>query len=322
MNEEQRTVLEAVARLEENRGGPVDEYTVARDIGILGSELSGQDYAQSAEREQIRRLFDELEEMGMVRLDRSGYWRPRTTLAGRRAVQGVTTIGAPTATRTVVFPRQQQVATTTVETVATPVAHDDGAIEGNRGGATRVWPAWWPRALRFGAGPLAPLLALLGLLASLLLIALLAVSVRGGDRPAGPTGTAFVAAPQPTPVAGGAPTPEPTVAPDEGQEPGATPTRPPRRPTPTPPVRRPTPTPGPRAAYVVIANTNREGAFLYATPAGERRFALPDGTELEDIGPDEQDPRGRTWKHVRYGNTDYWILEEYTEPVFEDEEAP
>lgn len=319
MNEEQRTVLESVARLEENRGGPVDEYTVARDIGILGSELSGQDYAQSAEREHIRRLFDELEEMGMVRLDRSGYWRPRTTLAGRRAVQGVTTIGAPTATRTVVFPRQQQVTTTTVETVAPPVAHDDGPIEGGRGGATRVWPAWWPRALRFGAGPLAPLLALLGLLASLLLIALLVVSVRGsGQDP--PTGTPFppAAFPTPPPPVAGASSPEATPPPANGPDPEASPTRPPR-PRPTP---RPTATPGPRAQYVVIANTNREGAFLYATPAGERRFALPDGTELEDIGPDEQDPRGRTWKHVRYGNTDYWILEEYTEPVFEDEDAP
>src|SRR5207248_81454 len=81
------------ARLEESRGGPIDEYTVARASGLLDTDLPGQDWMLRPEREAIRRLFDELEQQGMLRLDRTGYWRPRTTLAGRRALQ--TPSGAP-----------------------------------------------------------------------------------------------------------------------------------------------------------------------------------------------------------------------------------
>ncbi|HEX5503882.1 MAG TPA: hypothetical protein VFW96_14755, partial [Thermomicrobiales bacterium] len=86
MSEEERAVLAAVARMEEAHGGPIDEYTVARGAGVLGSDLSGQEYVLRPERERIRQIFDALESQGMLRVDRTGYWRPRTTLAGRRAL--------------------------------------------------------------------------------------------------------------------------------------------------------------------------------------------------------------------------------------------
>lgn len=300
MNEEQRAVLEAIGRLEQSRGGPIDEYTVARSAGILESDLSGQEYAQSAARERIRELFEELEESGMLRLERGGYWRPRTTLAGRRTLQGVPPIAAARA-RTFPEPQEDEV------TVVAPT----GALAGARpGGARRVWPAWWPLALRFGAGPLAPLLGLVGLLAALLLIVLIAA--RSASGPEAPTGTAVAVGTvtPPTPVTLPSVTPPPGVTPV-----GVTPTSP-LDPTAVP-LRRPTPTPTPRGPLLTIANTNNEGAFLYATPGGERRFAISEGSEVEDIGPDERDPQGRNWKHVRYGNFEGWILEQFTRPAEE-----
>src|SRR6476646_10449346 len=87
MNEEQRAVLAAVGRMEQGNGGLIDEYTVAREVGIVRDELSSQEYVHSPARTQVRRLFEELELGGMIRLSREGYWRPRTTLAGRRAWQ-------------------------------------------------------------------------------------------------------------------------------------------------------------------------------------------------------------------------------------------
>ena len=87
MNEEQRAVLAAIQRMEGNPGTLIDEYTVARAAGILTTDLSGNEYLHAAGRDQIRRILDDLEVLGLVRLDREGYWRPRTTLSGRRALQ-------------------------------------------------------------------------------------------------------------------------------------------------------------------------------------------------------------------------------------------
>ena len=309
MNEEQRAVLEAVARLEESRGGPIDEYSVARAAGILTTDLSGQEYILSQEREQIRRSFDELEELGMLRLDRTGYWRPRTTLAGRRTLQS---------------PQEPPplVARGAVPRDDVPPADRAGAADERRG-ARRDWPAWWPVPLRFGQDPSSlPVLAAIGVVALLLLFVLTAVAIRaitgGGPDPtpttsaladttataangavAPPAGTAdFAATPMTTAALGTAATP-------------VTPT--PRPPTPTRGPLPPTATPRSNAPIVIVANTDGEGAYLYATPNGERtQVAVPEGTELEDIGPDEQDSLGRTWKHVR---TDWgfegWILVDY-----------
>jgi hypothetical protein len=308
MNEEQRAVLEAVARLEESRGGPIDEYSVARAAGILTTDLSGQEYLLSQEREQIRRAFDELEESGMLRVDRTGYWRPRTTLAGRRALQ------SPQAPPPVVgrgaVPRDD-----------VPPADRAGAADERRG-AARAWPAWWPVPLRFGqdAGAL-PVLAAIGVVALLLVFVLAALAVRaigGGGAPT-PTTSAFAAATgtaangavaPPAGTVDFAATPMTTAALATAATP-ATPT--PRPPTATRGPLPPTATPRSNAPIVIVANTDGEGAFLYATPNGERtQVALPEGTELEDIGPDEQDSLGRTWKHVR---TDWgfegWLLTDY-----------
>lgn len=304
MNDEQYAVLTAVARLEEHRGGPVDEYTVARAAGILATDLSGSDYAQSQERSTIRQIFDELDEAGLLRVERTGYWRPRTSLAGRRALE------SPPAVPPLARPRLE--ATTPLPAV------DVEAREASSG-----WPVWWPAALRFGdVAPRAPLLAALAGLTALLLLSCVVLAVRarsgGGATPSVATGTVEARA---TGAAGsigagaGAGTAPATTGGTTTVPGGATtaPSATTPRLTSTP---APTPTPRSTAPIVIVANTNNEGAILFKTPAGERsRYAVSEGTELEDIGPDEQDTRGRTWKHVRYGNFEGWILAEYVVPA-------
>lgn len=305
MNEEQRTVLAAVARLEESRSGPIDEYTVARGSGILGAELSGQEWTQSAERDRIRQVLDELEERGLLRVERDGYWRPRTALAGRRALQEPDAPARPA-------PRGAVPAGGVIARGDHEPPADTPAARGTRG-----WPAWWPAALRFGEPSTAPLLAAIGVVAALLLLTLLTIGVlrsSGAAQEASATGTAGAgAAATGTPQTGSGanilpPTPAGTLA---------TATDPTAAPTPSPSPRPPTPTPAPSGSFLRIVNTNNEGAFLYVTPAGERRFALSEGTELEDLGADEEDSQGRVWKHVRYANFEGWLLEEYTEVVEE-----
>jgi hypothetical protein len=67
---------------------------------------------------------------------------------------------------------------------------------------------------------------------------------------------------------------------------------------------------------VRIANTELQGAWLYATPAGERTtLAVPEGTLVEIAGPDERDTQGRNWKQIYWANDVYWLLEEYTTPA-------
>lgn len=311
MNEEQRAVLTAVTRMEESRGGPVDEYTVARAAGVLATDLPGPEYVERPERERIRRLFDELEQEGMLRVERSGYWRPRTTLAGRRFVQhpdGPPT-GRTTRTRTVVYPAGSAVAVDSA-----PVG-DDEVREPRARGAQRAWPTWWPVGLRLGRPQVTlPLLAV-GLLAALLLGTLLVMGARDAGTPGATPAT--LAAANTTATAGQAatgtasalaatiPTPAATTpATTSGGPAGA---------TPSPTARPPTPTPAPPVPVVYVANTDNQGAFLFATPAGERRFAVSEGQELEVIGPDAQDSQGRAWKHVAFGNFEGWILAEFTE---------
>jgi hypothetical protein len=296
MNEEQRAVLAAVARLEESRSGPIDEYTVARASGLLDTDLSGQDWMLRPEREAIRRLFDELEEQGMLRLDRTGYWRPRTTLAGRRALQ--TPSAAP-------FPHRG----------AVPVEDESPLPDESVRGEARTWPAWWPAALRTGDPSSAPLLALIALVAALILVVLVVLGVRAmsGGAPT-PTATAPPVAAAPstaTATATAVATATPAAA-------AASPVTPTTRPTATLIPLAPTATPRDNPPVMVVDNTEGKGAFLFATPSGERRFAVKEGTELLDIGPDETDATGRLWKHVRvpdYNNFEGWIPAEYTAPA-------
>ncbi len=331
MNEEQRAVLAAVGRMEQGNGALIDEYTVAREAGIVRGDLPSQEYVHSQARTQIRRLLEELELGGMIRLSREGYWRPRTTLAGRRAWQNpeaallppaVVSAGAPPLGRTAPAPipsifgddDDDLPGPTPRSAPRQQAEQDDDAPPG--------WPGWWPAALRFGDPGLTPLIgsAAAGLVALLLVIFVASRVVGGGRVTPTPTisaveqtATVFAALPTATQaVAGGSS--QPSAGASASRTTGAS-TRPSAAPTATQP-RQPTATAGPQTARVRIANTELQGAFLYATPAGERtKEAIPEGIVVETAGPDERDTQGRNWKHVKWGNGTYWLLEEYTEPV-------
>ncbi|HEY8600528.1 MAG TPA: hypothetical protein VIL85_18980 [Thermomicrobiales bacterium] len=318
MNEEQRAVLAAIHRMEGNPGTLIDEYTVARSADIVTTDLTGNEYLQSSARERIRHTLDELEVLGLIRLDREGYWRPRTTLSGRRSLQRPLVALPSTRPRPIPPADPELVASRQADTeVALPPPTEQAINERGR------WPAWWPAALRIGDPSLTPILA--PVLAILVLVLVFAVGARvlgGGTGAATPSPGANGAS---TTIAGGQPPPPtaqvaPTVG-SNGANPGGaagtprppTPTR--AALTPTPGNRAPTPTAGPSVARVMVANTDNKGAFVYVLPAGERRFAIPEGFVLEVIGPDERDTKGQNWKHIRYLDFEGWIPEEYTVPA-------
>lgn len=301
MNEEQRAVLATIHRLEERRGGTIDEYSVARGAGILETELSGSDYVAGPQRQQIRQLFGELESLGFIRLDRTGYWRPRTTLLGRRELTSPRRRPAPTPAAPV-LDRDEPARDTTERETVEPVS---------------AWPVWWPAPLRVGANPSAlPIATAVGMVALLTMVFLLFLAVRPkGSSTANPT--VLAAATQA--VSGQAPTPLPQPTPNFAATPMTTAVL--ARPSPTIRVTPtliplvPTATPRPDGPALRVANTDNKGAYLFATPNGERRFAISDGTLLIDVGPDQKDTTGRDWKHVRvpdYNDTIAWILAEYT----------
>lgn len=301
MDEEQRAVLATVHRLEERRGGPIDEYSVARGAGILTSELSGQDYVASAERQRIRRVFGELESLGYLRVDRTGYWRPRTTLLGRRELTS---------------PRRRP-APVSPPPIPEPTGDVDDRREGESEAALVGWPAWWPAPLRVGSDPsAAPLITAIGAVALITLLFLLFLAVRPKGTPAA---NATVLAAATLAVSGGGPAPTMAPTPNFAATPMTTAAL--ARPTQAARVTAtliplvPTATPRPDGPRLRVANTDNKGAFLFATPNGEKRFAISEGTLLVDVGPDQKDTAGRDWKHVRvpdYNDTIAWILAEYT----------
>jgi hypothetical protein len=339
MNEEQRAVLAAVGRMEQGNGTLIDEYTVAKEAGVVRGELPGQEYVHSQERMQIRQLLDELERGGMIRVSREGYWRPRTTLAGRRAWQDPHAALLPAG---VVAPPQPPAAGHSGASRIPDIFGDDDDLPpeprwasqqgaaarepGREEEPARAWPAWWPAALRFGDPGLTPLIgaAAAGLLV-LLLVVIVASRVVGSTRATptptisavAQTATAFAALPPPTPTtAGGGSQPSAGSSGASAATPSARPTTS-APPEPTEP-RLPTATAGPPSAKVRIANTELQGAWLYATPAGERTtLAVPEGTLVEIAGPDERDTQGRNWKQIHWANDVYWLLEEYTTPAEE-----
>jgi len=315
MNEEQRAVLAAIHRMEESPGILIDEYTVARAAGILPTELNGHEYLQSAVRAQIHHLLDELEVLGLVRLDREGYWRPRTTLSGRRSLQRPL-VALPTQRPTLV-PSGSEAGTAS----APPTADDFDAGAATVATARRGrWPAWWPAPLRVGDPALTPIIAPVALVLAILLLVVVVTQVRaGGQTAATATAAANTASTATSSAAQIPPTVPPTVSGVVPTPPGGAAT--PRQPTPTrgptgptPDTRQPTPTAGPAAAQVRVANTD-VGAYVFVTPAGERRFAIPEGFVLDVIGPDQRDSKGNNWKHIRYLDFEGWIPEEYTAPV-------
>lgn len=307
MNEEQRAVLTAIHRMEGNPGTLIDEYTVARAAGLLPGDLTGNEYLHDPGRERIRQIFDNLDQDGLIRLDREGYWRPRTTLSGRRVLQHPPT-AAPS-------PRPSSAPAAAVADAGAqlpPAEYAPGEVAArpNQGG----WPSWWPLVLRVGEPRLvlilAPALAVVALLAVCLLGSRL-LGVTGGT----PTPTT-VAITSPVPSAAAQAQPTATPAAQAGNAGAAqTATAPRIVPTVPPTVGAPTPTAGPAAKKVMIVNTDNQGARLYVTPAGERRIAVPEGFILEVIGPDERDTKGQNWKHVRYLDFEGWIPEEFTTPA-------
>ncbi len=325
MNEEQRAVLGAVGRMEQGNGGLIDEYTVAREAGIVRGDLASQDYVHSQARTQIRRLFEELELGGMIRLSREGYWRPRTTLAGRRSWQDPEAALLPPTVMDLGVPSPARGAAAPIPDIFGDDDEPPSVAQGPRAepddDAPQGWPSWWPTALRFGNPGRTPLVGGIAAgLVALLLVIFVASRVVGGARETptptigavAQTATVFAALPSPPPVASGSS--QPSAGASASRTPGTS-----ARPTVTPAAtqpRQPTATAGPQTAKVRVANTELQGAALYATPAGERtKEAVPEGTVLETAGPDERDTQGRNWKHVTWGNGTYWLLEEYTEPV-------
>lgn len=328
MNEEQRAVLDAVGRMEQRNVTLIDEYMVAREVGIVTGDLPSQEYVHSPARAQVRRLLEELEQGGMIRLSREGYWRPRSTLAGRRAWQDPDASLLPP---TIALPTPDARSAHDAATIPDIFGDDDlppAATPRPRqperepdDEAPSAWPVWWPAALRFGDPRTTPLIggAAAGLVA-LLLIIFLATRIVGGTRATptptvnavAQTATAFAGLPSPTPAVASA-SAQPSAAGSNGT--ARTPTARPSGAAATQP-RAPTATVGPQTTKIRIANTELQGAWLYATPAGERtKVAIPEGTLVEIAGPDERDTQGRNWKHVKWGNDTYWLLEEYTTPA-------
>ena len=316
MNEEQRAVLAAIHRMEESPGTLIDEYTVARAAGILPTELNGHEYLQSAVRAQIHRLLDELEVLGLVRLDREGYWRPRTTLSGRRSLQRPLVALPPQ--RPTLVPASDP---TTTAAASAGMGDADDELAPAAAARRGRWPAWWPAALRVGDPALTPIIAPVALVLAILLLVVVMTQVRAGGQAAttataaaGAASTAsIVAAQTPPTVAPTAPLIVPTPNGGAATPRQPTPTRGPA--VPTPDTRAPTPTAGPAATQLRVANTENKGAFVYVTPAGERRFAIPEGFVLDVIGPDQRDSKGNNWKHIRYLDFEGWIPEEYTTPL-------
>jgi hypothetical protein len=323
MNEEQRAVLAAIHRMEGNPGTLIDEYTVARSAGVLARDLTGNEYLHAPGREQIRHTLDELETLGLVRLDREGYWRPRTTLSGRRALERPLVALPTNRPRLVPTPGAESAATPGVGAAEGPTADTAATNAAEREADRGRWPVWWPVVFRVGDPSLTPIVGPIVAILALVLVVAVGARVLGGGAAATPTpdlGLAQTA----TIAAQGPPSSSAAPVPTRGTNPGGngaatqrpvTPTRV-NLPTPTNQADRPpTPTAGPPATRLMVANTENKGAFLYATPAGERRIAVPEGFILEVIGPDERDTKGQNWKHIRYLNFEGWIPEEYTMPA-------
>ena len=113
------------------------------------------------------------------------------------------------------------------------------------------------------------------------------------------TGPVIVVTRSPT-LAGG---PVPTL----GGNPSPTATVPVSAPPPAPP----TPTTAPARAFVV-SGTDGEGVRLRAAPGGELVANVPEGTRLEQIGPDRQ-VDGTTWRNVRTPEGQQgWVAAQFT----------
>jgi hypothetical protein len=139
------------------------------------------------------------------------------------------------------------------------------------------------------------------LLLVLLLVGALALRGRGGSPTATTVGRA--ASPTARTIIGTVGTPG-----GAGSSPGTT------RPATTPAAAATTPTAAAARVYVV-ANTGGDGLNLRREPGpdGEVITRLPDGTRLEQAGPDRS-VNGVTWHNVRTPDGDVgWVAAEFTQ---------
>lgn len=65
----------------------------------------------------------------------------------------------------------------------------------------------------------------------------------------------------------------------------------------------------------VVSGTQGEGLILRATPGGSEISVLPEGTRVDQIGPD-QDANGMTWHNVRAPDgAEGWVAAQFTTPA-------
>lgn len=163
----------------------------------------------------------------------------------------------------------------------------------------------------FGPGPnggdrpwLVPALAAgAGLLLVILLVGIgaLVLSRRGGDPTPAPTQTtsAVVLGPR------GTPSPTRTTGATTGRVTPASGATTSARTTTT--ARQTT-----TGKAFVVANTDGDGVRLRATPGGDQITNIPEGTRLEQIGPDRQ-VDGTTWRNVRTPDGQQgWVAAQFT----------
>ncbi|HEX5501529.1 MAG TPA: SH3 domain-containing protein [Thermomicrobiales bacterium] len=77
---------------------------------------------------------------------------------------------------------------------------------------------------------------------------------------------------------------------------------------------KPTATASAAAKVFVVTGTGGEGLNLRDAPGGNLVTTLPDGTRLEQAGPDQQDSSGATWHNVRTPDgTTGWVSAQFTQ---------
>ena len=66
---------------------------------------------------------------------------------------------------------------------------------------------------------------------------------------------------------------------------------------------------------LVVSGTNGTGVVLRHTPGGRQLGVYPEGTPLEQLGPDQQSGN-LVWRHVRAPDgAEGWVAAQYTAPV-------
>lgn len=149
----------------------------------------------------------------------------------------------------------------------------------------------------------------------ILIVGALALRGRGGASPTA-THRAATATNQIILAPSGSPTGSP-IAGGAGRTPstGATTASPAAGSTaPTAGGAKPTATASAGAKVFVVTGTGGEGLNMRDAPGGNVVTTLPDGTRLEQAGPDQKDASGATWHNVRTPDgTVGWVSAQFTQ---------